>query len=153
MSYNSLTRFGQPLRIELHASRLLAAGGGLLHALAAAACLLAQLPLPVSVLLMALTATHYGYFLRRQAGAHAGRAVGALAWDDRRGWRVCCASDGWQAARLRIPVFVTASLVIVRFRLGSGRTCSVIVVADRLPADAFRRLRVRLLQSLAADRD
>jgi len=148
-----LTRFGQPLRVELRASRLLAGGGGLLHALAAIACLLARLPLPVGVLLTALTATHYGYFLRRQASARAGWAVGALAWDERRGWTVRCVRGGWQTARLRIPVFVTASLVIVRFRLGSGRTCSAMVVADRLPADAFRRLRVRLLQSLAADRD
>jgi len=149
MSYNSLTKFGQPLRIELCTSRLLAAGGGLLHLLAVMACLLADVPLPVGALLALPVCAHYAYFLRRQVSARTGRAVGALAWDERRGWRVRCGGGGWQAARLRIPVFVSAALVIVRFRLDSGRTCSAVVVADRLPADHFRRLRVRLLQSLA----
>lgn len=153
MSYNSLTRFARPLQIELGPSRLLAAAGGLLHALAAASCLLAPVELPWKLLLVILSVVHYGYFLHRQASARSGRAISAVAWDRRRGWRVCCAGGDWQAAQLKVPTFVSASLVILRFRPLTGRSCSAMVVADRLPADDFRRLRVRLLQSLYAGPD
>jgi len=120
--------------------------------LAAAACLLATLPLSVRLLLVALTTLHYVYFLRARASAQTGAAVRAVAWDNTRGWQVCCSDGSWQRAELRIPVFVSVPLVIMRFRVSTGRTCSAMVVADRLSTDEFRRLRVCLLQAARANR-
>jgi len=150
MSYNSLTRFARPLRVELRASRRLALAAAALHSLACGACLLATLPLPLRLLLAGLTAVHYGVFLRRHASARAGRAIRSVAWDRTRGWQVRCRRGAWQPASLRLPVFVSASLVVMRFRPATGSACSALVVADRLPADDFRRLRVRLLQAARA---
>jgi hypothetical protein len=151
MSDNSLTKFGQPLRIEFGPSRRLAQAAAVIHVLAAVACLPATLPLLLRLLLAVASAAHFVWFLRRQASAKTGAAIRAIAWDSARGWRVRCPGADWQTARLLVPVFVSASLVVMRFRPAAGRTCSAIVVADRLPADDFRRLRLRLLQSTRVD--
>lgn len=151
MSYDSLTRFAQPLRVEFGASRRLALAAAVVHSLAAGACLLATLPLPLRLLLAGVAAVHYVAFLRRHASARARRAIRAVAWDSTRGWQVRWRSGAWQPARLLLPVFVSASLVVMRFRPAAGRACSAMLVADRLPADDFRRLRVRLLQAARAD--
>ena len=146
MSYSSLTRFDQPLRIELGPSRLLIGAAAAVHALALAACLIASLHPLVRILLIALTGVHLVYFLRRQATATAGGAISGISWDVQRGWRVCAVPGGWQAAQPLSPVFITARLVVVRFRGSLDKRCSAMIVADRLQHDEFRRLRVRLLQ-------
>jgi hypothetical protein len=65
-----------------------------------------------------------------------------------------CGDDGvWHRARPGWPAFVSARLVAVRFRTGRFAGRPVIVVADRIDPQAFRRLRVRLLQCAHADRD
>jgi Membrane-bound toxin component of toxin-antitoxin system len=153
MSYSSLTGFERPLRVELDASRRLALAGAAVHVLAVAACLMAALDPWLRLLLAAAAAAHYGYFLRRQASARTGRALKAVSWDKLRGWRVCCGDGVWQSAQLRLPVYVSAAVVIMRFRAGTGKSCSAVVVADRLCVDDFRRLRVRLLQSVRAKRN
>lgn len=147
MSYDSLTRFDRPLRVELGRSRLLTAAGAGIHAAGALACLVAALHPVLRVLLLALTGAHLVYFLRRQVTATADGAVSAISWDEQRGWRVCALPGGWQAAQPLMPVFVTAQLVVVRFRASNRRACSAVIVGDRLGADDFRRLRVRLLQA------
>jgi len=153
MSYNSLTRFDQPLRIELGRSRLLTAAGVGIHAAGALSCLVAALHPFLRMLLLALAGAHLVYFLRRQVAATAVGAISAIAWDRQRGWRVCAVPGGWQAAQPLMPVFVSAQLVAVRFRTSNRRGCSALIVGDRLGADDFRRLRVRLLQAARSQRD
>ena len=148
MSYDSLTRFDQPLRIELRFSWLLTAIAATLHALAATSCLLASLHHGWQLLIIALLSGHFVRFMRRQVTAKVGNAIGAIDWDRQRGWRLRRASGEWGRARLALPVFVTLHLVIVRFRVAGVGTHSAVIVADRIHPDEFRRLRVRLLQSV-----
>lgn len=153
MSYDSLTRFDRPLRVELGRSRLLTAAAAGIHAAAALSCLVAALHPFLRMLLLALTGAHLVYFLRRQVTATAVGAISAISWDRQRGWRVCAVPGGWQAAQPLMPVFVSAQLVAVRFRASNRRACSALIVGDRLAADDFRRLRVRLLQAARSRRD
>jgi len=115
-------------------------------------CLVAALHPVLRALLLALTGAHLVYFLRRQVAATADGAISAISWDKQRGWRVCAPPGGWQAARPLMPVVVTAPLAVVRFRVSNRRACSAVIVGDRLGADDFRRLRVRLLQAARGQR-
>jgi len=146
MSYNSLTKFDRPLYIELGYSSLLTGVSAAIHAVAVAGCLVATLDWTVRLALIVLAGAHLVYFLRRQVLATAAGAIRAISWDLERGWRVFSVPGGWQAAQPRAPVFVTPNLVVVRFRAALDRRCSAVIVADRLRAEDFRRLRVRLLQ-------
>jgi hypothetical protein len=146
-----LTRFDQPLRIEFRFSWLLTTTAAILHGLAATACLLAPLDRGWQLLITALLGGHFVRFLRRQVTAKTGRAIGAIAWDRQRGWRLRGPSGDWYRARLVLPVFVTVQLVVVRFRVAGVGTHSAVIVPDRIGADEFRRLRVRLLQSALQD--
>jgi hypothetical protein len=116
---------------------------------AAALCLGPLLPaallVPLGLHFACLHGLHVGLWLPG--------AVCALSWDAQRGWRLQQSRGGWLEARPLVPVFVSARLVAVRFRVADGRRRSALVVADRCGVDDFRRLRVRLLQSAHGDRD
>lgn len=147
MSNNSLPGFERPLQLELKPSRTLYALYSGVHLL----LLFAWSRLPVSPWFYAMLAAavtvswicHYRYFVKPAAGG----ALDALAWDAVRGWRVHRCSRGWRKAQLSTPVYVSRHLVVAVFKVGRFESCRAIVVADRLRADEFRRLRVRLLQS------
>jgi hypothetical protein len=147
MSYDSLTRFDQPLRVELRFSWLLTSAAAVVHTLAALSCLLAPLHPAEQLLLIALLVGHFAWFLGRQVRATVGRAIAVIAWDKQRGWQLCSPSGDWLPARLVLPVFVTLRLVIVRLRVPGSGTHSAVIVPDRVGVDEFRRLRVRLLES------
>lgn len=150
MSYNSLTRFEQPLQVELRPSRLVGAVAAAAHLVAAMGCWTLPLALWWRLSLVALLAAHFRYFVRRQITATVPGAIRALGWDRLRGWRLRDARGNWRAARPVMPMLVTAQLVIVRFRAGGRRLHSAVIVADQLEPDTFRRLRARLLQTAAA---
>ena len=147
MSPISLTKFDQPLRIELQPSRKLARLSLLVHLLAGLAWLLVTLPVAGKLAAVLLIIVHAYYFHRLQITANGASSISRIAWDRSRGWCVYNPVTGWQTAVVQMPVYVTAGLVAVRFRVSGCRCCSAVIVGDRLEADKFRRLRVRLLQS------
>ena len=149
MSHDSSKAFDRPLKVELGSSRLLLLAGLAAYLPAAALCLGPSLP---AVLLLPL-AVHLGYLHGLHVGTWLPGAAAALSWDAQRGWRVRRTSGDWLEVWPVTPIFVSARLVAVRFKTTGWRRCSVVVVADRCDADAFRRLRVRLLQSAHGDRD
>ncbi|GEM_PF-1088454 len=153
MSHNSLNRFDQPLQIEPRASRAMRAVLVSLHVLAAAAWWQLPLSLWARALVSIVLAVHFVHLYRLHITASSATAVKALSWDRARGWRLCSVHTSWVSAQLCIPVFVSYHLVVVRFRTARFRTCTLALSADRLGADDFRRLRVRLLQSVHGDRD
>jgi len=149
MSHNSLTKFDQPLLVELQASRLLRLALGAVYALTALAWLSVPLSWPARLALFAALGGHFVFLYRLHVKPLRRRAVRALRWDRARGWRLRCHGGEWLPAQLLTPALVTCQLVAVRFRVGRFSTRSVVVVADRLNENDFRRLRVRLLQSAA----
>lgn len=124
-----------------------------LHVLVAAAWW--QLPLSpwARALVSIVLAAHFVHLYRQHITGSSATAVKALSWDRTRGWRLCSTDTGWVSAQPCFPVFVSYHLVAVRFRIARFRTCTLALSADRLGADDFRRLRVRLLQSVHGDRD
>lgn len=147
MSCDSLTRFDHPLHLELGRSARLRVAAACVHALAAAGCLLSAVHPALSVLLVVLTGLHLVRFLRCHVDGTDRDAVTGIAWDRERGWRVRGGRVHWRDARLSLPVFVTAHVVVVRFRGPGLKRYSAVIVGERLEPDDFRRLRVRLLQS------
>ncbi len=147
MSPTSLTKFDQPLQIELQPSRVLARLSVLIHLLAGGAWLFVSVPVAGKLTVLLLIVLHAHYFHRIQITANSASSVSAVAWDRVRGWRVHNPVNGWQKAVVQMPVYVSARLVAARFHVGGLRCCSTVIVADRLDSDKFRRLRVRLLQS------
>ncbi len=149
MSHDSLTRFDQPLLAELKPSRTLLLGFGIVYLLVA----LVWLWLPVSwmgrLTVLAVLVGHFVMLYGLHIKPSRRCAVSALSWDGVRGWRLCCPQGQWLPAQLMLPAFVSFRLIAVRFRVGRVGQRRVVVVADRLSENDFRRLRVRLLQSAA----
>ncbi len=59
-------------------------------------------------------------------------------------WFVCTAKHAACPAKAGGTAFVQAWLTVIEFRLTDGRRRVLILVPDNIPADPFRRLRVRL---------
>ncbi len=148
MSPGLSNRFDLPLALELRPSPFLWRALFALHAAALAGWLLS--PVPAVARLMALPVLAFSLLSlgRRHARPSSARAVIGLYWEQETGWHVRM-RGGWQAAELCLPCYVTATLAVARFRVGRWRRVAAIVVPDRVDADAFRRLRVRLLQCAA----
>lgn len=151
MLRNSLTKFDQPLQVRPDASRLLLVAAVALYSVAAVAWWCTPASLAIRFGASAVLLLHFIYLYRVHLCATVSSAVQTLSWNPARGWRLCGGDGQWFIARLLLPVFVSHRLVAVRFRIGRFRTRSIVLVADRLTPDDFRRLRVRLLQSAHGD--
>jgi hypothetical protein len=151
MSHNSLTKFDQPLLAELQPSRILLLALVSVYALTALVWLWVPLSWPARLALLSALGGHFVFLYRLHVKPLLRRAVQALRWDAVRGWRLRCHGGEWCPAQLLTPALVSYRLVAVRFRVGRFSTRSVVVVADRLDENDFRRLRVRLLHA-ATDR-
>ena len=140
------------LRIEPRPSRLIAralAAGAL-----ATATLAASLPLPWAVRIALVLAV--ALVALRAARRMLGRGLPAivhLGLDRRLG--VTMLDGRTQAGTLSCATYVGFRLVAIVWRpdrapgLAPGRTSTLLIVADMLPADAVRQLRVRLRYSRA----
>lgn len=151
MSHNLLTKFEQPLQVELQPSRLMARLSLLTYLSGALLWFLVTLPIGYKALVLLCIAGHARHFYLLQIAAVRASSVSGISWDGRRGWRIYNPVKGWQSARPHTPVFVHSRLIAARFRVGRFSSCSAIIVNDRLTTEEFRRLRVRLLQSARAD--
>jgi len=152
MSHNSLRKFDQPLRVELKPSGIFLSVLVSLYSLAALAWWCVPLPTLARLLLTAGLTGHFFHLYRVHIAATSVTSVQALCWDRVKGWRVRGPAAVWIPAEMLLPVFVSYRFAAVRFRIGRFKTRSVVLLADRLPANDFRRLRVRLLQSAHGDR-
>jgi hypothetical protein len=139
--------FDQPLHIELKSSRILLAVATGLYILAVLFWLQVPLPGRVAATLYAGLAIHFLFLSGLHILNRLPVSINRLGWDHRRGWWLQYVDGRRRHAELCMPVFVSRYLVALTFRTGRLRYRSVIVIADRLEAEAFRRLRVRLIQS------
>jgi len=125
------------LTLTVHPSRWYARAALALHLLAGGAVLLADLAAAVQVTVLAALAASLVGAMREKAvlDLHCQRD-GSLA---------VRSGDEWVAARLLPDTTVLPWLVVLRYRVpGAGRSDAVVVLADSLPADDFRHLRVWL---------
>ena len=149
MSHNSSTTFDQALLVELQPSRIVLLVLAAVYALAALVWLWVPIDWPARLTLFSLLGGHFVFLYRLHVKPLLRFAVKALSWDAVRGWQLRCHGGEWLPARLLTPAFLSYRLVAVRFRVGRISTRTVVVVADRMDENLFRRLRVRLLQTAA----
>jgi hypothetical protein len=147
----SLSRFAEPLVIEIGRSRLL---GGILvlgHAGAAAVGVFMPVP-PVFrlILVVLLTLSLYYSLVRYALLSH----PGAIVWlhlDAGNEWHVCQRDGNRYEVRPLSSSFIHPSLVILNLKIaGKMFPRSVILLPDAINATLLRRLRVRLIL-IAAD--
>ncbi len=154
MSHNSLKKFDQPLSVELKPSRIFLSVLVSLYSLAVLAWWCVPLSVLTRLLLTAVLTGHFFHLYRLHIAATSAASVQALCWDRVKGWQLRGpGTTVWFPAEMLLPVFVSYRFAAVRFRIGRFTTRSAVLLADRLPANDFRRLRVRLLQSAHGDRD
>ncbi len=145
MSRKLWNRFDRPLCLELGDSPLLLKLLLMLHIAGVSAWVWVPLSPVLRVSVVVFLVFQYRYLYRLHVRPLAHDAIHKVYWDAETGWQLENSRDRF-AATLCLPVYVTARLVAVRFRVSRFRRVSVIVVSDRTGADSFRRLRVRLLQ-------
>jgi len=153
MSHNSLRKFDQPLSIELSPSRMFLSVLVSLYSLAILAWWCVPLSGPIQLLLTVMLAGHFFHLYRGHIAATSAASVQALRWDRVQGWQLRGPDALWLRAEMLLPVFVSYRLAAVRFRTGRFKKRTVILFTDCLPANDFRRLRARLIQSAHGDRD
>ena len=153
MSRKLLRKFDQPLRVEFRPSRIFLSLLVSLYSLAVMAWWCVPLSGLPRLLLTVLLTGHFFHLYRLHIAVTSAASVQALSWERMHGWQVRGPDAKWLPAELLLPVFVSHRLAAVRFRTGRFKTRSIVLFADRFPANDFRRLRVRLLQSAYGDRD
>ncbi|KAF1072817.1 MAG: hypothetical protein GAK45_00091 [Pseudomonas citronellolis] len=113
-------------------------------ALAWFATALAMLPLLLKVAIALCCLVLTAWTLSRQVLLRGEGAWRRLRHDDE-GWQLWSPRRGWQAVELRYDSLAPPALVLLRFRLpGQWLSRSLCLPTDSLPAEAHRRLRVRL---------
>ncbi len=142
-------RSDKPLALEPVPSRYLFCFGLILHLLALVALLLPmELPVVMRLAMFAgLLFSLYRFWQHRQGPAGIEKII--LTADGV--WKLA-GQKGLDVAELREDSYCSRWLVILRFRTRLGRSRQQLLLPDSLPADDFRRLRVRLMQVTADGR-
>jgi hypothetical protein len=90
------------------------------------------------------------YYLKLHAWQHLAKSVTEFNQDSEGEWSLLCpnlyrekSQSEWVLAELLGNSFVSSWLVVLNFK-GEGKRFTVILPADSLDSDTFRRLRVRL---------
>jgi toxin CptA len=134
----------QPLHLRPGISRRLGQFLILTHGTAAVAALLLPIPWYARAGLIGVLAADLGY----QAGRHLVRrlpwAVCEAVWESDGSWMLTLSSGEQREARLLSTSFVSVPLIVLNFRCGRWRRCSLVLPRDSLDPDLLRRLRVRL---------
>jgi hypothetical protein len=105
-----------------------------------------QLPLPIwsQWVLVGLLSLQTG----QEVGTHILRntphAITHALWDAQGRWVLQFASGLRCIAELEGDSLVTLALLVLNFRLSSGRRCSLILTTDNCDSESLRQLRVRL---------
>ena len=93
---------------------------------------------------MACCLAHAAWVVPRQLLLRGPRCHSALR-HVAEGWQLYSDAAGWQPIQLRPDSLALPLIIVLRFRLaGQRRVRTLCIARDSLPADAHRRLRVRL---------
>jgi hypothetical protein len=143
-------QYATPLRIELRASRQAALWLLPVHVSAGAVLPFTSLPVWGQVACMLAIAASLAWHWSRHVSRRRS-PLRALVWQTGSDCALVRADGTTQAGTLAPRAFVMPWLVIVYYRQGA-RQHSLFILPDMLPADTFRRLRVRLKTELGQAR-
>ncbi len=133
------------LSLRLGPSRLLAGLLGSTHILAAGGLWLAPLPLAWALACSLALSAHLVWLVRLHAWRSGAGALIDLELLDDCSVLVCSRTGPRERYRIAASSFVSRPLVVLNLRSGVGRrTRRVLIAADSLDAESFRRLRVWL---------
>jgi toxin CptA len=134
-----------PLRVRLHRSNWLAAALCTAHAVAAAALWASQLPWWMSAIATATIAASAAWTVRGHAFRTAASAVVELELYEDCTLSACTADGRWLRYRMVGSSFLSRVLTVLNLRAEDAWIVrSVLISADGMDRDAFRRLRVWL---------
>ena len=133
-----------PIRVELQPSRGFAALLAAAHA--AAVLVIVLMPLPAAVVVFAVLPVIASAFwsISRQALRRGRNAVTALEFTDRETVRLRDGDGLWHGGHLSGSSTVGAVLTVLNIQLDAPATRHVVITADGMDRDDFRRLRVWL---------
>jgi toxin CptA len=141
------------LRVALTSSRWLAAALIVSHAAAAATLAPLDLPLWAKLGLALLIAASLAHALYRHAFLASRESCTALEVREADQAAVHTRARGWQDARILGTTYVSPVLTVVNLRLtGFVFAKHVVIVADNVDGETFRRLRVKLRWAYRAER-
>lgn len=152
MSPNLYNKFDRPLCLEFRPSRILQLSIGLTHLAALVSLMLASLQSVALAALAILVIANALYLYACYTSMAMPASIRKLGWSPAQGWRLPQRDGESLPLSLREPLFVSRHLLVARFASHRYRHHSLLVVADSLNADDFRRLRVRLLQCANGDK-
>jgi hypothetical protein len=109
---------------------------------------LTGLPVPVILAVALAVALSLRLAWRMHVSLRHPEAIRYLCWGEDNNWRLTRKDGTTLSTSLKPRVFIHPRLVVLRFRRSSWRAVSVLLTADRLAPESFRRLRVRLLIDL-----
>ena len=122
------------------------------HVVAVALVWLAGIPVPGKAVATLAAGASLVYFMARYATLHDPRAVVALECRDTGEIGLRYRRGDWAECALLGSTFVSAALTIVRVRpQGGWRARQIVLVADNVDPEAFRRLRVWLRWKATGD--
>jgi hypothetical protein len=129
--------YATPLVLEIFPSRLHHILLVNIQALVATSILFLSWDLPLRLLCVVIILSLHYYLLRRSTSCR------HLVWQSGNGWLLTINNETIHATLLQESL-VTSWLIILLFRTEPGRSLSVLIWADSVHADTFRKLRVRL---------
>jgi toxin CptA len=141
----SSTAFSTSLDLSPRPSVRAVVALSLLHVAAVALVVVAGLPKQASMAVVALLLASWFTLRRHPAFGYGPRALSHLILHAAGGWTVESAKDGREDAELLGGSVAQSWIIVLNFRLKSGRRRSRVLLGDELDADALRRLRARLL--------
>jgi hypothetical protein len=145
--------FKTALQIDIAVSRTLRIFLLACYSLSAIVCLTLSLDLVIKSVICVLSATYGVYLACFRYGLRNPSRIKRIEYSNSEGWRLSFADGKQVNTSLRLPVFITPFLVIVRFGKGLPPKYTAVIPADAADCHTFRHLRVRLLQSAHGDRN
>ena len=136
--------FNRPVHLRVRPSRWLPRVLALAHGVTLVVMSCAYPPALGRSALLVAVATH-GLWQWYRCMRHRPDAIGCLELGLRQAWRVTLVDGRIFEARLLRAAVVSPLLTALTLRLADGVCREVLLLPDMVEADAFRRLRVRLL--------
>ena len=141
----SSNTYAAPLALEISPSVPLAlalacAHGGVL-------VVSAMLPLPKGIIaiLTVLIVAHAVYTIRRHALLSDAKSVVRLLWDVENDWTLTRRNGTAFSAKLLPGSYLHPRLTVLNFKVSPWHRTSVVILPQRVDAEAFRKLRVRMM--------